>query len=33
MYKGENIMYGGNTKVVAIGEIYEVSRGEDRILP
>jgi len=27
MYKGENIVYGGNIKVVAVGEIYEASRG------
>jgi len=33
MYNGENIVYGGNNKVVAIGEIYEVSRGKDRNLP
>jgi hypothetical protein len=33
MYKGEKIVYGGNIKVVAIDEIYEALRGEDRVLP
>lgn len=33
MCKGENIVYGGNIKVVAIGEIYEASRGEGTFLP
>jgi hypothetical protein len=33
MYKGKNIVYGGNIKVVAVGEIYEASRSEDRVLP
>jgi len=31
--RGKNIVYGGNIKVAAIGEIYEASRGEDRVLP
>jgi hypothetical protein len=33
MYKGESIVYGGNIKVVAIGEIHGPSRAEDRVLP
>ena len=33
MCKGENVVYGGNIKVLGIGEIYEASRGKGTFLP